>query len=180
VLQNGDVYAKRGVFSGFIKSGTTYITNENYKEYFTSDDFTNQNLFWNFDISKCSSCIVLEINNLSIKATLSLPSLDLQSSLGGQLTKAQLESLRGFIGARVNIYNQGEGNGFFLNFCNSSGEMETLRGETAIDPYLNSGEYVQLVCQLGAKYSTSYGKNVEFIYWTPVLKGGLIARTSDE
>ena len=179
VLQNGDTFANRGVFSGFVQSGTTYITNDNYKEYFLSENYSDPTKFWNFDADKCSPCIIIKINNLSLRATISLPSLQLNDALSGTPIE-ELERLRGFIGQSIIIYHQGSGNGFNFRYCDETGQYSEFTGEDVSKPALGVGEFVKFDCYLGSKYSATYGKNVEYIYWRQSVKGSLIARTDAE
>lgn len=176
VLQDGTLFASKGVFSGFIKTGTTIIDNDNYLNYLESDDFGNAEKFWKFNADKCSPCIIIKVSNYSYIATLSLPSLQINDALVG-VSPLELESLRGFIGQSIIIYYQGAGKGLYLRFCDSSGEYKIINGGDATKPALGMGEFIKLNCKLGSKYSSSYDKFVEYIYWEQEVKGSMIATT---
>ena len=159
VLQSGKIYATEGVFSGFIKSGTTYITNENYEEYLAYTSVETYGIY----VEKCSRCIVLEMDIVdNIKLT--LPGLQPEFALGG-LSKDALDAKRGFIETSIIVYNNSKSTVKF-NAVGKDG-FEEEQSEWAIE----KNGFVKLNCKVGAKPSSNLNKTIEYIYWELDIKG---------
>jgi hypothetical protein len=166
VLQNGIMYATEGVFSGFVKTGTTRITNDNYEKYLKHSSHTTYIL----DVEKCSRCIIVEANIVD-NILLELPDLQPEDALGG-LSKDAIDAKRGFIGADIVVYNNSSSSVKF-KAVDSSGERYEQNQWT-----IGQNSFIRLSCTIGAKESTNLDKTIEYIYWKLEIKGTQMAKIS--
>ena len=167
VLQNGIMYASEGVFSGFIKTGTTRITNDNYEKYLKYSSFS----VYVLNVEKCSRCIIVDVDVID-NILLELPDLQPEDALGG-VSKDVIDTKRGFIGTDIVVYNNSSSSSSSIGFkaVDSSGERNEQSQWT-----IEQNGFVKLSCTIGAKQSTNLNKTIEYIYWKLDVKGTQMAK----
>jgi hypothetical protein len=166
VLQNGIMYATEGVFSGFIKAGTTRITNDNYEKYLKYSSLK----VYVLDVEKCSRCIIVDVDVID-NILLELPDLQPAEALGG-VSEDVIDTKRGFIGTDIVVYNNSSSSSSSIRFkaVDSSGERNEQNQWT-----IEQNGFIKLSCTIGAKQSTSLNKTIEYIYWKLDMKGTQMA-----
>lgn len=167
VLQNGTLYASKGVFAGFVKSGTTRITGDNYTEYLTITSLEN----YVFDIEKCSPCIIFETGSLVPNITLEFPDMQREEALAG-LPQSEIDKIRGFIGSTMVIYNNSNSKIKF-RVVGISGERKEQT-----DWEITKNGFIKLTCNVNALQSDTIGAKIEYIYWNMSFKGTQMAFTT--
>lgn len=164
VLQDGRVYAKSGVFAGFVQSGTTIIDDNNYTQYLSN---TSLNIY-RIEAAKCSPCIMLKTESLDVSIIFELPGLTPETSLAG-VKQEQLDYIRGFIGQKIIFYNMSNSS-MNIQGVGSLGENSVLNEDS-----VENGGFIQIECKIGAKPSSTLNKKIEYIYWTIVTQGTQMA-----
>lgn len=157
VLQDGTMYANKGVFSGLVRKNPTHINTTNYTDYLTQISSNAQGGYdYMLDLTKTGSFVVFDEWFYDVNYVhLYLPEIEPSGGLHPLQNESDKDALRGLIGETIIIKNKASQ---FLNVCTSL--YCTVVGEGSIRYYTLKAE----------AYNSTSGNiiNAERLYWDSV------------
>lgn len=149
ILEDGSlrIEGASGYFSGYIQRVMTVITPENAEQYIMDDDG-----FKILDPLKCGTLIRFE-GNFADDPILYMPSIYPNSSATSSTLWGTNDTVRGFVGSIVNIYNSSN------KSWNISGRCVSTESTAPVSFTIQPGEFAQLMCKC------KITDGMEDVYW---------------